>query len=78
MGYPEKNHNCAAGDKRQYFAGKILNVELLGFPGKVQWRRDETGLKVRCRPKNRAITPSTLKIEGLELQVKLIMKRKYT
>jgi alpha-L-fucosidase len=32
------------------FAGKIANVEMLGFRGKLQWSQDETGLKVAMPP----------------------------
>ena len=31
----------------QYALGKIENVELVGFPGKLQWTRKETGLEIQ-------------------------------
>jgi len=40
-------------------AGKIRNVELLGFKGKVKWTQDEGGLKVEMpeeKPSEHAVT----------------------
>jgi alpha-L-fucosidase len=42
MGWPDRE----AVIKSLASAGKIANVELLGFKGKLQWSQDETGLKV--------------------------------
>jgi alpha-L-fucosidase len=52
MGVPEKQVVLAplatTGDLH---AGKVSNVELLGFPGKVKWLQDEAGLKVELPEK---------------------------
>jgi alpha-L-fucosidase len=42
MGWPQRE----AVIKSLASAGKIANVELLGFMGKLQWSQDESGLKV--------------------------------
>jgi alpha-L-fucosidase len=42
MGWPDRE----AVIKSLASAGKIGNVELLGFKGKLQWSRDESGLNV--------------------------------
>jgi alpha-L-fucosidase len=42
MGWPERE----AVIKSLASAGKVANVELLGFKGKLQWSQDEAGLKV--------------------------------
>jgi alpha-L-fucosidase len=42
MGWPEREIVI----KSLASAGKIGNVELLGFKGKLQWSQDESGLKV--------------------------------
>ncbi|MBO0723472.1 MAG: alpha-L-fucosidase [Blastocatellia bacterium] len=48
MGWPEKQAVIEPlATKSQHFSGKIANVELLGFKGKVQWSQDEAGLKVQ-------------------------------
>ncbi|HUJ93491.1 MAG TPA: alpha-L-fucosidase, partial [Candidatus Bathyarchaeia archaeon] len=47
MGVPEKQAlvaPLAAGGAAD--AGKIAQVELLGFPGKLTWRQDSTGLSI--------------------------------
>ena len=42
MGWPERE----AVIKSLASAGKVANVELLGFKGKLQWSQDEAGLNV--------------------------------
>ena len=42
MGWPDRETVI----KSLASAGKIANVELLGFKGKLQWSQDESGLKV--------------------------------
>ena len=42
MGWPERETVI----KSLASAGKVANVELLGFKGKLQWAQDESGLKV--------------------------------
>ena len=48
MGWPEKLATIAPlGSNSKYAPGKIENVELIGFPGKLQWTRKETGLEIQ-------------------------------
>ena len=48
MGWPEKLATIAPlGSNSKYAPGKIENVELVGFPGKLQWTRKETGLEIQ-------------------------------
>jgi alpha-L-fucosidase len=60
MGWPEKEARIAplaAGGKLD--AGKILNVELLGHKGKLQWTQDQSGLRVPMpeeKPGDHAVT----------------------
>jgi alpha-L-fucosidase len=42
MGWPDQQ----AVIKSLASSGKVANVELLGFKGKLQWSQDESGLKV--------------------------------
>jgi len=48
MGWPEKEviiGSLGTGSKPE--AGKVQNVELLGFKGKVEWSQEATGLRVQ-------------------------------
>ena len=48
MGVPEKFATIAGlGKSGKLGAGKILQVELLGSPGKIDWRQDEDDLRVQ-------------------------------
>jgi len=64
-GWPEKGALIAPlADGSKYAPGKIENVELLGFPGKLQWTRDDSGLHVQMpehKPSEHAVA---LKISG--------------
>ena len=68
MGWPEKQAviaPLALGGK--YDVGKISNVKLLGFKGKVEWTQDETSLKVQLpaeKPSDHAVA---FKISGTNL-----------
>jgi alpha-L-fucosidase len=44
--------------------GKIQNVELLGFDGKLQWTQDQTGLKIMTPPKKPSDYAVAFKITG--------------
>lgn len=62
MGWPEREavvRPLAANN-----AGKIRNVELVGFKGKLQWTQDEAGLKVQLPPEKPCDHAITLKIVG--------------
>ena len=48
MGWPEKEAFIGSlGTASKPEAGKIENVELLGFKGKVRWAQEATGLRVQ-------------------------------
>ena len=48
MGWPGKEAVIASlGTAGKPEAGKVRNVELLGFKGKVQWAQEAAGLRVQ-------------------------------
>ncbi len=48
MGWPDFDVNIAPlGLNNQYRVGKIQNVELIGFDGKLQWIQSDGGLRIR-------------------------------
>jgi len=67
MGWPEKQAVIAPlATTSKHATGKIENVELLGYPGKLKWKQDETGLKVQLpaeKPSDHAVA---FKISGLD------------
>lgn len=65
MGWPEYQatiHPLALNTALR--VGKIQNVELLGFDGKLQWSQDETGLKVLTPPKKPCDHAVVFKVTG--------------
>jgi len=63
MGRPEKEAVIASlGTASQPEAGKIQNVELLGFKGKVQWSQEAAGLRVQMPAEKLSDYSTTLKI----------------
>ncbi len=68
MGWPEKVATIAPlGEGNKLAPGKIENVELLGFPGKLQWTRKEKGLEIQLpeqKPSDHAVA---FKISGTGL-----------
>jgi alpha-L-fucosidase len=60
MGWPEKQALIAPlARNTSHGLIRISNVELLGYPSKLQWTQDESGLKVQlpaAKPCNHAIT----------------------
>jgi alpha-L-fucosidase len=65
MGWPEKEVNIPSlGTSRRLFDGKIQNVELLGFDGKVQWIHSAEGLKVQLPSEKPCNYACALKISG--------------
>jgi alpha-L-fucosidase len=60
MGWPGKQAVVAPlASKGAQDVGKIRNVELLGFKGKLKWTQDEAGLKVEMpeqKPSDHAVT----------------------
>jgi len=65
MGWPEKQAVVAPlATTSKQGVGKIRNVKLLGFAGKVKWTQDETGLKVEMPPEKPCDHAIALKIEG--------------
>jgi alpha-L-fucosidase len=59
MGWPTRETTIKPLALRE---GKIANVELLGFKGKLQWSQDETGLKVAMPPTKPCDNAVTLRI----------------
>jgi alpha-L-fucosidase len=48
MGWPgEETAIGSLGTASKPEAGKVQNVELLGFKGKVRWKQEATGLRVQ-------------------------------
>ncbi len=70
MGWPETTWTekgalvapLAEGSK--YAPGKIENIELIGFPGKLKWTRDDSGLHVQMPEKKPSEHAVALKISG--------------
>jgi alpha-L-fucosidase len=63
MGWPAQEaviSSVGTGSKPE--AGKVRNVELLGFKGKVQWAQEATGLRVRMPEEKLSDYAITLKI----------------
>ena len=60
MGQPGKQAVVASlAAKGKLDVGKIRNVELLGYKGKLKWTQDEAGLKVEMpeeKPSDHAVT----------------------
>ena len=48
----------------QHSVGKIRNVELLGAPGKLEWKQDASGLTVRMPAQPPSDYAVALKIAG--------------
>jgi alpha-L-fucosidase len=44
--------------------GKIQNVELLGFDGKLEWKQDQNGLRILTPPKKPSDYAVTFKVTG--------------
>ncbi len=61
MGWPEKQAIIAPLGAA---TAKIENVELLGFPGKLQWTRAESGLKISLPEKRPSDHAVAFKISG--------------
>jgi alpha-L-fucosidase len=59
MGWPERQAVIAPlATNSKHNVGKIENVELLGFRGKLQWKQGETGFIVQLpdeRPSDHAV-----------------------
>ena len=60
MGWPEKQ---AVFPELAQGAGKIRNVQLLGFGGKVKWSQDAAGLRVEMPPQKPCEHAIALKVE---------------
>ncbi|MGA2482354.1 MAG: alpha-L-fucosidase [Candidatus Acidiferrales bacterium] len=68
MGWPEKQIVIAPlATTSRYATGKIANVELLGSPAKLEWKQDETGLKIQLPPERPSDHAVAFKISGLDL-----------
>ena len=64
MGWPEKEAAVEAlGLASAQAPGKILKVELLGSKGDVQWKQDDTALRVKMPPEKISDIGITLKVQ---------------
>ncbi len=52
----------------KHVAGKVGNVELLGYPRKLQWIQDESGLKIQLPVEKPGSHAFPFKIDGLDLR----------
>ncbi|OLD63913.1 MAG: hypothetical protein AUI33_12570 [Ignavibacteria bacterium 13_1_40CM_2_61_4] len=52
----------------KHVTGKVRNVELLGYQGKLQWTQDESGLKVQLPDEKPGSHAFAFKIDGLDLR----------
>ena len=69
MGWPDRELLIAPlARDRSYLAGKILDVELVGFRGKVTWKHADEGLRVQLPTERPSRHACALKITGLETQ----------
>jgi alpha-L-fucosidase len=65
MGWPEKEAVIRPlGTKSNLGVGKIKNVELLGFKGKLKWAQEETTLRVQMPPEKPSDYAIALRITG--------------
>lgn len=69
MGWPEQSQlNIeAAGTSCSYVAGKIEDVKMLGYGGKIAWKQDADGLVLQLPKERPCDFGCVLKIEGLEV-----------
>jgi alpha-L-fucosidase len=66
MGWPEREVLIAPlATTSPNVNGRVARVELLGYPGKLQWTHDETGLKVQLPAEKPCDHAYALKITGL-------------
>jgi alpha-L-fucosidase len=69
MGWPEKQAVIAPlATNSKHVAGKVSNVELLGYQGKLQWTQEASGLKVQLPLEKPGAHAFALKIDGLDLR----------
>jgi alpha-L-fucosidase len=65
MGWPAKQATIAAlGTTSNHAPGKIENVELLGFPSKLHWTRNESGLHIQMPEQRSSDHAIAFKIDG--------------
>jgi len=65
MGWPEKEVVIRPlGTKSNLGVGKIKNVELLGFKGKLKWAQEETALRVQVPPEKPCDYAIAMRIAG--------------
>ncbi len=69
MGWPDAREVNVAplATKGGLAAGKVSNVELLGWGGKLSWAHDEKGLRVRLPEERPGSHAFALKVSGLDL-----------
>lgn len=68
MGWPDKRATIAPlATVGKHVKGRIGNVELLGYSGKLKWTQDAEGLKVELPPEKPSDHAVVLKVSGLDL-----------
>jgi len=68
MGWPERQATIAPlANNSPNAPGKIEDVELLGFPGKLKWERDEAGLRIMLPEKKPCDHAVAFRISGAGL-----------
>jgi alpha-L-fucosidase len=68
MGWPDERRLVLAplATNKPYVAGRIRRVRLLGFPGKLKWTHDASGLVVELPGKKPCEYACVLEIRGIE------------
>jgi alpha-L-fucosidase len=65
IGWPEKQATITPlGTASTYAPSKIENVELIGFPGTLQWTRSESGLRIQMPERRSSEHAIAFKISG--------------
>jgi len=68
MGWPEKEAIISPlGTGSKYAQGRIENVELLGYSGKLRWTRDQSGLRIQLPEQKPSEHAVAFKITGRDL-----------
>jgi len=68
MGWPQQQAVIAPlATNGKHVRGRVRQVELLGHPGKLAWKQDETGLKIELPPEPPGAHAFAFKIDGLDL-----------
>jgi alpha-L-fucosidase len=68
MGWPRNEVVIASlASTGKHAAGEVRNVELLGYPGKLNWAQSEFGLQIQLPMESPGSHAFAFKIDGLDL-----------